>query len=262
MQNLKDSPEGEGFRPILVTITFDCRFKHWTYDMVFGPTSQPKWVDSGIIKYAAPDCAFFRVDRAEKDGKELPIEDSRAEQWMFDGKSVFELNVVKKQLIEHKLPPEYQGSRLVDGPLAFSFPTAIFVGLFGGPPPKPQPFPLGAKAEELKRQYYIRAIAPPNQRDEVWLEAYPRFRQITWCCQRLQLVFNAKDMSPFALMVVQPNGKDYTTYNFHDVVVNGPPSPANDDPFHPVAPMGWQKIVDEPPIAAQQASHPANGGQQ
>ncbi len=246
--------------------TFDCRFKRWTYDTVFGPTGQPKWVDSGIIKYAGPDHALFRLERAIKDGKEAPIEDFRAEHWMFDGKSVFELNAVKKQLIEHKLPPKYQGGRLVDGPLAFGFPAPLFFelfGLLGGSPAKLQPFPFGAKANELKQQSYIRAIAPPNQRNGIWLEAYPRFRQMTWYCQKLQLVFNAKDVSPLALMIVQPNGKDYTAYQFYDVVLNGPSSPANDDVFHPMAPLGWQKVIDEPPITPpvtpQQARRPAAG---
>ena len=38
------------------------------------------------------------------------------------------------------------------------------------------------------------------------------------------LIFKASDMSPFALRIVAPNGKDYTVYQFFDVVVNDPAS--------------------------------------
>ena len=53
-------------------------------------------------------------------------------------------------------------------------------------------------------------------------------------------------MSPYAMKITQPNGKDYVVYQFYDVVVNGPPAPPGADPFHPTVPIGWQKIVEEP----------------
>jgi TIGR03009 family protein len=240
--------------------TFDCKFHRWSYDLVFNPPApnqpiQPKYSDLGVIKYAAPHRALFRVDKAEKDGKEVPIQNARAEHWVFDGKSLFELSSAKKQLIEHKLPPEFPGSRLVDGPLAFAFPISAFFGLFslvlGGEPSKQYPFPFGAKAEELKQRYYIHAITPPNRQDQIWLEAYPRSRQYAPWFQKMQLIFDAKDMSPLAMKIVQPNGKDYTSYQFYEVVVNAPPPSANDDPFRPVAPLGWKMTVDRLPLAAE-----------
>ena len=41
-----------------------------------------------MIKYAAPDRGLFRIDTEEKDGKQVAIEDARAEHWLCDGKSV------------------------------------------------------------------------------------------------------------------------------------------------------------------------------
>ena len=67
-------------------------FKRWTYDVIFGPPNQPKFIDMGVIKYAAPDRGMFRVEKTEKDGKDVPIEDARAEHWISDGKSIFEFN--------------------------------------------------------------------------------------------------------------------------------------------------------------------------
>ena len=56
-------------------------------------------------------------------------------------------------------------------------------------------------------------------------------------------------MSPLAMKIVQPNGKDYVVYQFYDIAVNSPPSPPGADSFHPAVPFGWQKIVEEPPAA-------------
>ena len=239
--------------------TFDCTFKRWIYDYVFNPPKpnqpiQPALIEIGVIKYAAPDRALFRVEKTEKEGVEVPIEDSRPEHWVFDGKSIFELNWARRQLIEYKLPLEFQGNQLVDGPLAFGFPTPMFwrvAWLFGGSPPTPRPIPFGAKAEQLRQPYYFRTITPPNRQDEIWLEAFPRYRREANWFLKMQLIFAAKDMSPFAVKIIQPNGKDYTTYQFFDVVVNGPPSAANGDPFRPIAPPGWKTIIHEVPRAAQ-----------
>lgn len=224
---------------------FDCRFKRWTYDSVFGPRNEAKFVDFGEIKYASPNCSIYRADTTENGGKAAPIEDSRAEQWIFDGKSVVEFNHVKRQVIEHKLPPEWQNQRLVDGPLAFGFPGIVFSSLWGFPTPPPPMF--GSDAKKLQEQYYIREVTPATNRGEqVWLEAYPRFQQIACNLHHLQLIFLKKDMMPVAMKIVQPNGKDYVVYQFYDIVVNGPSASAGDDPFHPATPPGWRKIDASP----------------
>lgn len=101
--------------------TFDCRFKRWIYDVVFGPPDQPKFVDVGIIKYAKPDRGLFRIDSTEKDGKEVTIDNARAEHWLSDGRSIFIYSPGKKQLIEQQLPAELQGKAIADGPLPFVF---------------------------------------------------------------------------------------------------------------------------------------------
>jgi hypothetical protein len=49
-------------------------------------------------------------------------------------------------------------------------------------------------------------------------------------------------------------------YQFYDVVVNDPLRLFKGDPFRAYTPLGWQKIVEEPPAPAQ-ASRPASDGQ-
>ena len=181
--------------------TFDCRFKRWIYDTVFGRPDQPKFVDLGVIRYAAPDKGMFRVDTTEKGGREVAIEDARAEHWSRDGKSIIEYNHKKKQMIVHKLPPEMQGKAIADGPLPFLF---------------------GSTAETLKQRYFIRVVTPRDvQGQQIWLEAYPRFQQDAANFHHAQFIITDK-MEPFALKLIQPNGKDYIVYQFFEIVINDP----------------------------------------
>jgi TIGR03009 family protein len=218
--------------------TFDCGFKRWTFDVTFGPPNQPKWVDLGEIKYAAPNHALYRVDTTEKDGKEVPIEDARAEHWAFDGRSVIEWRHVAREVVEYKLPPD-SGIKGLDGPLTLG------------------PFiMLGGKAKQFKEQYYVREVTPRNgSPDQIWLEAYPRTGLLAADFQKLQLIFRKSDMSPYAMKMTQPNGKDYIVYQFYDIAVNKATKPGGDS-FPPAKPFGWQKIVVELPAA--QVSRPAN----
>ena len=222
------------------TKTFDCRFKRWVYDLVFSPPKpneplRPKFVEIGVLKYAAPDRGLFRIETAENNGKEVPIEDARAEHWISNGKSIFEFNAAKKQLIEHKLPPELQGKAIANSPLPFLF---------------------GAEAQKLKQRYWIRIVTPPNVKDQIWLEAFPRYQQDAANFHHAQFIVATKGMSPFALKLIQPNQKDHMVYQFYDIVVNDPLRLFS-DPFRAHTPLGWKKIVEEPPDAqARRASDP------
>jgi TIGR03009 family protein len=189
--------------------TFDCRFKRWTYDVVFGPAGQAKFIDLGVLRYSAPDKGMFQVEATERDGKAVAVENARTEHWISDGKSIFEFNPGKKQLIEHKLPVELQGQAIADSPLPFLF---------------------GAKAQKLKQRYFIRLI-PTNTADQVCLEAFPRYQQDAANFHHAQFIINTRDMSPFALKLIQPNEKDHMVYQFYDTVVNDSWRLFKGDPF-------------------------------
>jgi TIGR03009 family protein len=207
--------------------TFDCMFKRWIYDVVFGPQDKPKFVDIGEIKYAAPDKgSFYAKVTVQADGKEVPIEDARAEHWISDGKSIFELNPRKKQLIEHKLPPQLQGKAIADSPLPFLF---------------------GSEAAKLKQRYWLRVVSAGQTNGQIFLEAFPKHQQDAANFSCAQFMIDAKDMNPFALKLIQPNKKDHITYQFYNVVVNNPLRLFQGDPFRPFTPFGWQKVVEEAP---------------
>jgi TIGR03009 family protein len=204
---------------------FDCKFKRWVYDPVFGPVDKPAFEDLGTLTFEAPDRAKYEV------------EGSRAEKWICDGKSIFEYNFQKKQMVEHKLPPEYQGKAIANGPL---------------------PFVFGAKADQLKQRYFVRIITPrEKQGQETWLQVYPRYQQDAANFQRAELILANQNMTPTALSLYEPNEKNHTTYAFYDTVINDPLRILK-NPFSATTPLGWQKVVEESPTA-ETARPPAAG---
>jgi TIGR03009 family protein len=217
--------------------TFDCEFTRWTYDAVFGRPNEPKFVDMGILRYEAPARGMFRVERTEQGGRSVPIDNARAEHWICDSQSVFEYSHVKKQLIEHKLPPELQGKAIVDSPLPFLFTSS---------------------AEKLKQRYWIKVVPLPDVKDQIWLLAYPRFQQEARNFHCAEFVLQRDGMSPFAMNLVQRNGKDRIAYQFSNVVINDPLRLFKGNPFQAKMPLGWQKIVED--SAAEQATRVPNGG--
>ncbi|MHB1034273.1 MAG: TIGR03009 domain-containing protein [Pirellulales bacterium] len=200
--------------------TFKCSFTRWEYDPVFGPTdpNAPKNVSQGNLKYKTPDKGMFRVAG------------TTPEQWVCDGKSIFEFNYTKRELIERKLPPDMQGKAIVDSPLPFLF---------------------GAQADRLKQRYFMR-ILPASQKGQILLEAYPRFRQDAANFRKTELLLTEKDMLPFALQIFLPNGKSRTVYQFENVSINNILDIF--DFSSPRTPLGWKKIVEDPQQVARQPS--------
>jgi TIGR03009 family protein len=220
--------------------TFQCSFTRWEYDATFpGKASREnpngaKYIDTGTIKYQAPDKGFF-----EATGNLMGIPKVRhQEKWICDGKSVFVYEYAKQppQLTEHPLPKELQGKDIVDGPLPFLF---------------------GAKAEKLKQRYYLRIITPPGVQGQVWLEAYPRFLADARNFQRALLVLKTTGMIPVALKTYLPGGNDSQVYAFDDVVINDPMGWrgifGNQNPFEASIPVfgNWKKVVEKPDSPSQ-----------
>ena len=206
--------------------------------MIFGPPDQPKFIDTGIIKYAAPDRGMFRVETTEKDGKDVPIEDARAEHWISDGKSIFEYNHTKKQLIEHKLPPELQGKAIADSPLPFLF---------------------GAEAQKLKQRYWIRIVTPADVKDKIFLEAFPRYQQDAANFHHAEFIII--DRGDVAVCLEPRSAQQERSDRVPVLQYRGERSVAAVQGRSVSAgmPLGWQKIVEEPPAAVQVRRPPTDG---
>ena len=156
----------------------------------------------------------------------------QSEQWLCDGKSVFQWDYSQNVVTEWMLPAEMQGKGIGDGPL---------------------PFVFGIEAQKLKQRYYMRIITPPNIPSEVWLEAYPKFQHDAANYYKveviLQLVGSTRTLFPYAIQVYAPNGKDRTVYQLQDPQIN-PRRPLKiifgDDWTKPSISRGWTKRTETP----------------
>jgi TIGR03009 family protein len=216
--------------------TFQCGFKRWKYDPIFGPQGAPQFEDIGLIKYSAPDRGVFQLTKTVKDGAEHAIDPERVEHWICDGKSIFEILPKQRTVKEYPLPIELQGKAITNGPLPFLF---------------------GAKADDLKQRYFMRLVTPAHvQSQQTWIEAYPRNQANAASFSRAILVLTNHNMQPFGIKLFETNGKNETSYQFFDIVVNDPLRFFKGDPFHASVPFGWQKVVEQPP-ASQAARMPS-----
>lgn len=235
---------------------YQCQFKRWEYDPVFGPRPGPDGVDvpksysEGQLHYKKPDKGNFHVKLSKvyvapkAEGEKATYEkqaDEMNEHWVCDGMSIFEFDGRKKQLIERPLPPEMQGKSIADGPLPFLF---------------------GAKAATIKQRYWMRVITPPNAKNEYWLEAQPKSRHDAANFKLVQVIIDEKDFLPKKLTVFAPNydprtNPAKTAYVFDDRQVNWNETLAwLAKPFErafdkPVAPFGWTKVVEKPEIVSE-----------
>jgi TIGR03009 family protein len=242
-------------------VTFKCNFKRWEHDPAFGPKDPkiPFTYGEGIIQYAKPDKGMFKVEKLlkynppAKEGDKIQWLDQIGEQWICDGRSIFEFDTRGKKLIQRILPKAMQGQAIADGPLPFLF---------------------GAKAATIKARYWIRPLDPPAERQgEYWLEAVPRFRQDAANFQKVSIILDEKDFLPKALDIYAPNynpktNRAHSEYAFdkRETTLKGDKNLL--DPswmlfwkkqfYEPKVPSGWTKVVEDM-NAMPQGPAPAQG---
>lgn len=238
--------------------TYKCEFVRWEYDTVFlktssgaeRPRNEARSVSKGTIKYQAPDKGLFQVTATENyvgtaDAKFEKGSPDQLEHWVCDGKSIFQVDHKAKTLTERPLPKEMQGTAISDGPL---------------------PFVFGAKAEKLKQRYWMREVTPPTDKDNIWLQAYPRYMADRENFRFAEIIISKKDFMPVAIQLYSPEfnpqqgNENRTVYQFSGTAVNG----RFDDVFTPFVspkvPWGYKKIVVQPGAAGASAAQPASRG--
>jgi TIGR03009 family protein len=232
--------------------TFRADFVRWTYDPVMGPKDgKAASITGGEIRYATPDRGMIKETRiAEYDvakaraGEEWPYtekKDAVGEHWVCDGKSVFEFQHEKKELVETQLPPEMQGNAIAEGPLPFMF---------------------GAKTATIQKRYYIREIPRAKGDDPYHLELVPKGPGEDFSRIRIQL--DAKEFLPDVMEVYGLNGLGKSTYQFNDRKINLVTDNVKNfwDSFvSPKPPRGWTQTTHNvgQSIGPRQARSPAAG---
>jgi TIGR03009 family protein len=215
---------------------YRCVFRRWTYDPVFGP-ADPNTAASyceGEIKYSAPDKGLFRVQLMKKHvgGKYEDVQDgSEFDHWICDGQWVYYFDHQEKKLVQRQLPPEMRGKEIGKGPLPFLF---------------------NAKADDIKRRFWVHVVTPPNVSDEYHLEAVPRLQEEAANYKMVRVILAREDFLPKAMVVFErnftPAVPSRTTYEFNQREVNFNILAEKLNLFHreffePATPSGWTKQV-------------------
>ncbi|MFM9025524.1 MAG: TIGR03009 domain-containing protein [Planctomycetaceae bacterium] len=181
--------------------TWSCTFRKWEYN-AWSPADAAgerlAFAEStGELKYAAPDKGLFHVKASKQWSPEARRYEVRGgdagEHWVCNGESIYEFRHTERQLRETKLPPEMRGKAISDGPL---------------------PFVFGAKADTLRKRYWMRIITPRDVRDQIWLEALPRYQADAANFSKVELILQARDLMPFAIQIFKPGGQDRDVYQF------------------------------------------------
>ena len=127
--------------------TWSCTFHKWEYN-AWSPADAAgerlAFAEStGELKYAAPDKGLFRVRESKQwnpEARRYEVRSGEAgEHWVCNGESIFDSAIPSGSCGRHELPPEMRGKAISDGPL---------------------PFVFGAKADTLKKRYWMRDHHP------------------------------------------------------------------------------------------------------
>ncbi len=220
--------------------TWSCTFHKWEYNAwspADGGGERLAFSESsGEIKYAAPDKGLFRVKESTQWNPETRRYEKRTgdtgEHWVCNGASIYEFRHSERQLRETRLPPEMQGKAISDGPL---------------------PFVFGAKADTLKKRYFMRLVTPPGVTDQIWLESLPRYQADAANFAKVELILQSRDLMPFAIQVFKPGGQDRDVYQFDprtSLIDKG--LDMLRDFSKPVTPLGYKFILDDVSAGPQQ----------
>ncbi len=181
--------------------SWSCTFHKWEYNAWSPADAKGERLafaeSNGELKYASPDKGLFRVKDTKQWNPETRRYETRGgdtgEHWVCNGESIYEFRHSERQLRETKLPPEMRGKAISDGPL---------------------PFVFGAKADTLKKRYWMKLVTPPDVRDQIWLEALPRYQVDAANFSKVELILQARDLMPFAIQIYKPGGQDRDVYQF------------------------------------------------
>ena len=204
--------------------TFRAKFRRFEYNAWNAQNQDQPTQDNGELRYQAPDKGFFRIVDKEK-GQDK-------EKWVCDGKSLYQYDFSTHRVHEWKLPPQLRGKAIANGPMPFLF---------------------GAEAQQLKRRYWLRITTPPEAKNEIWLEALPKFLADAQEFEKVEIILSIgkNDVMPTAVQIYLPGGKlpgvkPRTVYTLRDIAVNRTdPLMIFQDPFRARIPSGWQKVVED-----------------
>lgn len=136
----------------------------------------------------------------KKNGQPFALESDREEKWICDGMKVYSIDEGRKHADIVQLPPDLQGTNIMDSPLPF---------LFGMPP------------EKAKRRFalsFSRALEPAS--GFAHLTALPRLPQDAQSWSKAEVILDLKTFLPYAVRLTDPAETKITVFEFSDMKAN------------------------------------------
>ena len=209
---------------------YDVEFDLHEYDMTVpgAVPNQPQRRSFGYFKYIATPMRFVYVIEGEwRDGKKIKRDGDKnphifAEKIIIDDKSVFKYDHNAKMVLQINVPPEMIGKGIADSPLPLIF---------------------GAKADELKRRYSMKAVTEPN--GNIRLYARPLLIEDQQEFKELEILLD-KDLKAIGLRQFDINDKAYKSYGLKSPKINDRLQNILGDLkefFTPDVPRGWKSEV-------------------
>lgn len=226
--------------------TLSARFGRWVYNPVFGPKNFAQRFTIGEIRYAAVDKGMIKEDVVKEfdpqkaaAGDKQPYTEKKGvigEHWVCTGQSVYEYDHQGKKLNEIKLPTEMQGKAIAEGPLPFMF---------------------GAKADTIKKRYWIREIPRTAEDQPYRLELKPKLAGENYSL--IQIGLDPKKFLPTEMVLYELNKMGKSSYAFRDMQANAPTHKVGNflNRFiAPKIPSGYELIVHEAPVDGVERTQP------
>lgn len=233
--------------------TFSCKFTLWEYndDLPLNPQERqgPKespTPQNGRLSYAAPDKGMYQVDPLPpKPGEEKGLP-SGGQHWVCDGKSIYQVDHEKREIVESPLPEQLQGKAIADAPL---------------------PFVFGSTADKMHRRFWLRVSTQQRnftqtqlQPGQLLLEAMPKTQQDAANFQLVQVIFLEKDMTIYAINEFLPHhttkSEHRLTYVFDEPSINSPLERLKNLFLKPTNKLGYTHRIDKPPAVEEPPPRP------
>lgn len=143
-----------------------------------------------------------KVRRRKEDGKPFNLLPGQPEKWICDGVRVFEIDDEKKSAQVGQLPPDMQGTSIMNSPLPF---------LFGMPP---------EKARVRFQLSFTKPFDPAS--GYAHITALPLMEQDARSWSQADVILNLQTFLPVAIQLKDPPGTGTTVYIFKELEPNKP----------------------------------------
>ncbi|MEM7783262.1 MAG: hypothetical protein AAF623_07905 [Planctomycetota bacterium] len=240
---------------------FKCNFRRFEYDNgIVGWRDHNQRLAAhqiafGEIRFAAPDRARYETATvmkftrppaqpgAQADYRRLEEEADFREQWICDGKAIYEFDYANSVLNETLIPPNMQGN-MAESPLPFLF---------------------GVNKQKVLDRYWVGVVTPRGVENEYWLVAHPKRVEDSRMYSKVEIILAVEDFLPKALHMYSPQydpakGNEESYYfAFEDREVNSQLTKLQD--FFgmfvkPRLPRNWRKVVHNPNQTARVGTQP------